>query len=83
MTDYEIYEYAVKGLYADIDKLEKDINRGKRLLLEYERGQKPTTSKTPQEIKEIIREKKAEIEVLDKKRFELTWKMSTEMKNEQ
>ena len=76
MKDYEIYKWAVKGLRAEIDKLEKDVNTGKQFLAEYEKGGKPKTPKSPQEIQEIIQKKKAEIEELDKKRFNLEWEIS-------
>lgn len=76
MKDYEIYKWAVKGLRAEIDKLEKDVNTGKRFLAEYEKGGQPKTPKTPYEIQELIKQKKAEIEELDKKRFNLDWQMS-------
>lgn len=76
MTEYEVYKWAVKGLRAEIDKLEKDVSIGKQFLLEYEKGGKPKTPKSPQEIKEIISKKKEEIEELDKKRFNLEWKIS-------
>lgn len=79
MTEKRLYELAIKGIRAEIDSLEKDINRGKRLLLEYERGEKPKTDKTPYEIHVIIRQKRAEIEQLDKERFNLSWKLDVEM----
>ena len=78
MKDKQIYEWAIKGIKAEIDKLEKDVATGKRYLLEYEKGGKPKTPKTPQEIKEIIQHKKEEIEKLDKERFNLEWAI-TEM----
>lgn len=78
LNQKQILEYAVKGLRSEIDKLEKDINIGKKYLSEYEKGGKPKTPKTPDEIKAIIQSKKAEIKKLDKERFDLEWKM-TEM----
>lgn len=76
MERKELLEWAINGLHAEIAKLEKDINTGKQLLLQYERRQKPKTTKTPEEIKEIIYQKREEIEVLDKKRFGLTWEIA-------
>lgn len=78
MEKQELLQWAVKGIRAEIDELEKGVNRGKRLLLDFEKGITPKTPKTPQEIKDIIADKKAEIESLDKKRFELEWAL-TEM----
>ena len=76
MERKELLEWAINGLHAEIAKLEKDINTGKQLLLQYERRQKPKTTKTPEEIKEIIYQKREEIEILDKKRFGLTWEIA-------
>jgi chromosome segregation ATPase len=81
MNEKDLYKWAIVGLRAEIDKLEKDINRGKRLLSEYERGQQPKTTKSAQEIKEVIAEKRAEIERLDKERFNLSWKLEVELKD--
>lgn len=76
MKTADIYKWAVKGLQAEIDNLEKDISKGKQFLAEYEKGGKPKTPKTPQEIKEIIQQKQAEIEKLDKMRFNLEFEIS-------
>lgn len=76
MREYDIYKWAVKGLTAEIDKLEKDIQRGKQLLRKYENGNSPKTPKTPQEIRQIIQDKKDEIKKLDKQRFDLNWEIS-------
>lgn len=78
MKQDELLKWAVKGIMAEIDGIEKTVNQGKQLLLQYERGQKPKTTKTPDEIREIIQEKKAEIERLDKMRFDLTWEIEVE-----
>ena len=76
MREYDIYKWAVKGLTAEIDKLEKDIQRGKQLLRKYENGNSTKTPKTPQEIRQIIQDKKDEIKKLDKQRFDLNWEIS-------
>ena len=78
MNEKELLKWAVKGLRAEIDKLEKDVNKGKRFLLEYERGEKPKTTKTPFEIKEIIKQKVTEIEKLDRMKFDLEWELNVE-----
>lgn len=78
MNTTELMKWAVKGLSAEIDELEKAVNQGKRYLLEYEKGGKPKTPKTPDEIREIIAEKKAEIEKLDKMKFDLKWELDVE-----
>lgn len=79
MNEKQLYEWAIKGLKAEIDELERDISKGKRFLADYENGLKPKTTKTQYEIHAIIRQKKAEIEKLDKERFNLEWKLNTEM----
>lgn len=78
MNEKDLIKWAVKGIAAEIDGLEKTVNQGRQLLLQYERGQKPKTTKTPAEIREVIQEKKAEIERLDKMRFDLTWELEVE-----
>ena len=71
MKHKEIYEWAVKGIRAEVEKLDSDIRKGKQLLEQYERGEQPKTPKTPQEIRQIIHRKFKEIEDLDRKRIEL------------
>lgn len=78
MNEKDLIKWAVKGIAAEIDGLEKTINQGKQLLLQYERGQKPKTPKSPDEIRQIIQEKKAEIERLSKMKFDLTWELEVE-----
>lgn len=75
LNEKQILEYALKGVNAEIAEIEKKVNQGKKFLQQYENGEKPKTPKTAYEIKEIVKQKKAEIEELNKKRFELTWKM--------
>lgn len=71
MTHKEIYEWAVKGIRAEVEKLDNDIRTGQRLLEQYEKGEQPKTPKTPQEIRAIIQRKREEIEELDRKRIGL------------
>ena len=71
MTQNEIYEWAIKGLRAEVEKLDNDIRTGQRLLEQYERGEQPKTPKTPQEIRAIIQSKREQIEELDRKRIGL------------
>lgn len=75
LTEKQTLEFAVKGIYAEIDEIEKQIIQGKKFLQQYENGEKPKTPKTADEITEIIKKKKEEIEELNKKRFYLEWKM--------
>ncbi len=71
MEHKEILQWAVRGLMAEIDSIEKDISLGRRFLKEYEDGLTPKTPKTPFEIREIISQKKDKIEELNKMRIEL------------
>ena len=75
MTHKEVLEWAVKGIRAEVDKLDNDIRTGQRLLEQYEKGKQPKTPKTPQEIRQIIQRKRDEIEELDRKRIELQFDM--------
>lgn len=60
-------------MYAEIQELEKTIRKGEKYLAEYQNGKQPITPMTPEEIKKVISEKKKQIELLDKKRFDLSW----------
>lgn len=73
MIDEKMVKFAIKGIEAEIDELEKSINRGKQFLLQYENGQKPKTSKTEYEIKSIILNKKSKIEELAKIKSDYEW----------
>ena len=72
----QILEYAIIGVTKEIDDLEKAVSQGKQFLLQYEKGQTPKTPKTPQEIKSIIQEKKAEIEKLAELKNQMKWALS-------
>lgn len=76
LSQKQIIEYAVKGINADIDKIERSIKRGERLLLAKKKGIAPYSDKTPTEIKQIIQKKKAEVESLVSKAMRLNWKLS-------
>ena len=77
MLHYEqILEYAVKGLTAEIEKLEKTVRQGYALVRQIDNGEMVKTPKSRYEIIEICREKNAEIERLDKERFELRFELS-------
>lgn len=78
MLDKKILEYAIAGLNAEIDQLEKSINQGKQYLKQIENGEKPKTDKSSYEINVIIRKKKEEIENLEKEKSEIKWMLSEE-----
>lgn len=71
MKQREVYEWAVKGIRAEVEKLDNDIRTGQRLLEQYEKGEQPKTPKSASEIRAIIQRKREEIEELDRKRIGL------------
>lgn len=81
LSQKEIYDYALKGISAEIERLERDIRQGYRYIEQIDKGEKVTTPKTKLEIIEICRKKKAEIERLDKEKSDIKWYMAVEMKN--
>ena len=76
MREQELIQWAIKGIDAEIEQKEKDVNKGMQYLLQFEQGKKPNTPKTEYEVKEIIRNKKAEIEELAKMKFNLKWQLT-------
>lgn len=76
MEKYELLQWAVKGIRAEIDDLEKQINKGNKYLTMIENGEKSPTKLSADEIKKVISEKKDEIERLDRKRFNIQWEIS-------
>lgn len=76
MEKYELLQWAVKGIRAEIDDLEKQIRQGKQYLTMLESGEKSPTKLSADEIKKVISDKKDEIEQLDRKRFEIQWEIS-------
>ena len=82
LSQKQILEFAVKGITAEIEKLEKTVREGNALIKKIDNGEQVKAKATRYEIVEIIREKKAEIEKLDKERFALSWQVDVEMKEE-
>lgn len=78
MKKQEILEFAIKGIAAEIDELEKSIYQGRRFLNEIENGKQPKTKLSAEEIKNIIRQKQSEIDELSKKQFDLRWQLNVE-----
>ena len=81
LNQIDILDFAIKGVNADIEKLEQSIKKGRNLLKEYENGVTFKTKKTPYEIQEVIQKKKAEIEDLKQIENELQWQL-LELKDE-
>ena len=76
MKEQELIQWAIKGIDAEIEQKEKDVNKGMQYLLQFEQGKKPNIPKTEYEVKEIIRNKKVEIEELAKMKFDLKWQLT-------
>lgn len=76
MREQELIQWAIKGIDAEIERKEKDVNKGMQYLLQFEQGKKPNIPKIEYEVKEIIRNKKAEIEELAKMKFNLKWQLT-------
>ena len=82
LTKKELIEYAIKGIDADIGKIERSIRRGENLLLAIEKGISQS-NKTPLEIKQSIQKKKAEVEHLTFTVMKLKWELSELEEKEQ
>ena len=79
LNQKQILEYAVKGLSAEIEELEKQVKKGYDLVKKIDNGEKVNRSKTKFEILDLCRVKKAEIERLDREKFDLSWQVNVEM----
>lgn len=82
MTEKEILQYAIKGITAEIEQLEKDIKQGYKYIEQIDKGEKVKTPKTKQEILEIIAVKDAEMKRLEKEKFNISWQVDVDMKEE-
>lgn len=82
LNQKQLIEYAIKGVNADIGKIERSIRRGENLLLAIEKGI-AQSNKTPLEIKQSIQKKKAEIEHLTFTVMKLKWELSELEEKEQ
>lgn len=82
LTKKELIEYAIKGIDADIAKIERSIKRGQTLLADIEKGI-AQSNKTPLEIKQTIQKKKAEVEHLIFIKLKLTWELAEIEEKEQ
>lgn len=83
LNQKQLIEYAIKGVNADIDKIERSIRRGENLLEAKEKGIAPYSDKTPLEIKQTIQKKKAEVEHLTFTVMKLKWELSELEEKEQ
>ena len=81
LNQKQIYEYALKGLAAEIEKIDKDIKQGYEFIKQIDKGEKVKTPKTRQEILNIVNEKTAEMEKLEKELFSIKWQIGLNDEN--
>lgn len=82
LNQKQILQYAIKGITAEIEELEKSVRKGSSLIEKIEKGEQVNTKATKYEILEKVEAKIAKIEKLDKERFELNWQIDVEMNDE-
>ena len=82
MTAKEILQYALKGIAAEIEQLEKEVKQGYKLVEQIDNGEKVKTPKTKFEILDIISEKKEKMQKLEKEKFAISWQVEVEMQDE-
>jgi hypothetical protein len=76
MTDKNLIEWAIKGLSAEIDKLEKNVHQGYRLLNDLQNGKPIKSPLNADEIQFVINQKKEEIEKLYNEILDLRWRLT-------
>lgn len=82
MTTKEILQYAIKGIAAEIQELEKDIKQGYKYIEQIDNDEKVKTPKTKYEILDIVKEKEEQMKNLEKEKFAIKWQVEVEMQNE-
>ena len=70
----QILTFAVKGIELEIEKLEKAIKKGYKLIADDDNG-KAKAPKPKHEILAIITKKDEEKQKLEKAKFEIEWKL--------
>ena len=83
MTEKQIYKYALRGIMVELEELEKDIKQGYKLAEQIDNGEKVKTKKTKYEILDIVKEKKAKFEQLEKEKFAISWHIDVELANQE
>lgn len=78
LSQTEILKFAVKGLEAEIEKLETSIKQGYKLINQIDNGEKVKTAKPRHEILAAVTEKNEEKEKLEKEKFNIEWQLETE-----
>lgn len=77
LTKTQLIEYAIKGIDADIEVLEKSIKKGKSLLQAHEKGI-AAPSPSAQEIWSIVQAKQAELDKLIEVKHSLRWEVDVD-----
>lgn len=76
MTQTEIIEYAIIGLTTKMNEVEKSVMKGERIIRDRINGLFSDKSlKTTEEIRNVIKIKRTELDELTSKRTELEWKL--------
>lgn len=83
MTEKQLYKFALAGIAVELEKLEKEIKQGKKLLAQIDNGEKVNTKKTKFEILDIVNKKKEQFEQLEKEKNAIAWHIDVELENEE
>ena len=75
MRHEELIKWAVKGIEAEMEELEKDVFKGVKLLKDIDEGKPIKSPKNRFEIAEIVSQKRQQMEELSKVRAELQWEL--------
>ena len=76
LSQKQILEYAIKGISKDIEELDSQARKGSKMIDSYYKGETLKTKLPIHEIERIYREKRAEIEKLEKEKDDLKWALS-------
>lgn len=76
MTEKQILDYALKGVLAEIDVLDKQIRQVREVLSKIENGEPVRIKKTAFEVRSILEEKNQVMEKLLDDKNQIKWKMT-------
>lgn len=82
MTAKEILKYAVKGITAEMQEIEKEIKEGYKYIKQIDDGEQIKIKLNKYEILDIIAEKEDQMKRLEKERFAIKWQIEVEMKDQ-
>lgn len=80
LDNKQLLMWAIKGISAEIDNLEKAVRQGYKMLKDLQEGKPIKSPLNATEIQFVIDKKKKEIEKLSKEQFDLRWQLSVEEK---